>query len=124
MSKHKARKPGDIIRYVINIRTKPKLRAGEILCHNQVAHLAGSGPGINGFRYFICDGGRGHGWKLCPCGWQPGFGKHYAIPAHVAYQRQRIAAGKPLTMYWSSELAVPAGHKRIGRNMIAARDEP
>lgn len=114
----KAREPGDILRYLTNVRTPPKLKAGEILCHNHVAHLAGTGPGSNGFRYFVCDGRPGHDWKLCPRGWRPDFGKHYAIPEHVAYHRERIAAGKPLTMYWEGK--VPPGHRRAGRNMIAA----
>ena len=105
--KRKARQPGDIIRGLTNIRTPPKLKAGEILCHNNVAHLAETGSGTNGFRYFICDGSKGHGWKLCPCGWRPNFGKHYAIPEHVDFQRRRIAEGKPLTMYWPAK--VPPG---------------
>jgi hypothetical protein len=62
MSKRKPREPGDIIRYFNG--TPPRLREGEILCHNRVA--------FNGFRYFVCDAG--HGWKLCPCGWRPDFG--------------------------------------------------
>ena len=82
VSKRK-REPGAILRGVINVRTPPKLKPGEILCHNTVAHLAESGPGVNGFRYFICDGSPGHGWELCPCGWRPEFGDHYAIPEQV-----------------------------------------
>ena len=115
------REPGDILRYVSNVRTPPRLKGGEILCHNHVAHLDGTSSGVNGFRYFICDGSRGHGWKLCPCGWRPDFGKHYAAPDHVAYHRKRIAAGKPLTMWWPGE-AVPPGFRRVGRKMIAKRD--
>ena len=42
--------PGDIVRYVTNIRTPPQLKPGEILCHNHVAHLASTSHGINGFR--------------------------------------------------------------------------
>jgi hypothetical protein len=69
MSKRKPREPGDILRYVSNVRTPSRLKPGEILCHNHVAHLGGTGSGINGFRYLVCDGSRGRGWKLCPCGW-------------------------------------------------------
>jgi hypothetical protein len=119
MSKRKPREPGDILRYVSNVRTPPRLKPGEILCHNHVAHLADTPSGINGFRYFVCDGSRGHGWKLCPCGWCPGFGKHYAAPDHVKFHRQRIAAGKPLTMWWPRGEAVPPGCKRVGRERIA-----
>ena len=111
------REPGNILRYVTNVRTPPRCKPGEILCHNQVKHLAGSGSGTNGFRYFICDGSPGHGWKVCPCGWRPDFGEHYASPGHVEVQRQRIAAGKPLTMWWPD--AVPPGFKRVGRDKIA-----
>ena len=28
--------PGDILRYVSNVRTPPRLKPGEILCHNHV----------------------------------------------------------------------------------------
>ena len=114
--------PGDIVRYVTNIRTPPRLKPGEILCHNHVAHLASTSHGINGFRYFVCDGRPGHGWKLCPCGWRPDFGKHYARPDHVAYQRQRIKAGKPLTMHWP--FPVPRGFRRAGKDTITAKATP
>jgi hypothetical protein len=119
VSKRKPREPGDILRYLRNVRTPPKLKPGEILCHNHVAHLAGACGGINGFRYFVCDASPGHGWELCPCGWMPHFGKHYAVPRHVAFQRQRIAAGEPLTMGWPPETAVPPGCRRVGRDRIA-----
>jgi hypothetical protein len=116
------REPGDILRYLTNVRTPPKRKRGEILCHNHVKHLAGAGSGINGFRYFICDGRQGHGWKLCPCGWRSDFGKHYALPDHVAYQRKCIAAGEPLTMYWDPGYPPPPGFKRVGRNLIAQQN--
>jgi hypothetical protein len=120
--KMERKKPGDILRYVRNIHTSPRRKPGEILVHNRVAHLAGTGQGFNGFRYFICKGGRGHGWEQCPCGWRPDWGKHYAEPEHVKYQRERIAAGKPLTMRWGSLLPLPDGFKRVGKDMIAEAD--
>ena len=106
-------KPGDIFRY----RSRPRHR-GEILCHNHVLHLEGTSNGANGFRYFVCK--RGGGWRLCPCGWRRDLGPHYAIATHVEYQRKRIAAGKPMTMWWP--FAVPPGLKRVGRNMVAAQN--
>ena len=119
--KRKSHQPGDILRYVHNFRTPPRRKAGEILCHNHVAHLDGTCCGVNGFRYFICDGSPEHGWELCPCGWRPDFGEHYATPDHVKFQRKRIAAGKPLTMYWP--FPPPPGFKRAGRNMIAVAEQ-
>ena len=68
------------------------------------------------------DDSPGHGWKLCPCGWRPDFGKHYARPDHVAYQRQRIKAGKPLTMHWP--FPVPRGFRRAGKDTITAKATP
>jgi len=111
--------PGDILHYLRNIHTPPRLKAGEILCHNHVRHLAWTISGVNGFRYFICDGSPGHGWELCPCGWRPDFGEHYAAPDHVEYHHKRIAAGKPLTMWWHPKEVLPPGHRRVGRYMIA-----
>jgi hypothetical protein len=52
------REPGDILRYLRNVHTPPRLKPGEILCHNHIAHLAGAESGVNGFRYFVCDGSR------------------------------------------------------------------
>jgi hypothetical protein len=111
-------KPADILRYYVQ---RPRIREGEILCHNRVKHLAGTSAGWNGFRYFVCKGGRGHGWKRCPCGWRPDFGPHYAAPAHVEYQRKRIAKGKPLTMWWPHDVAVSPCFKRVGREGVAQR---
>lgn len=89
--KSKSREPGAILRYVRNTRTPPRLRAGEILVHNHVAHLADTSSGVNGFRYFVCDASPGHGWALCPCGWRPNLGEHYAAPNHVEHHRERIS---------------------------------
>jgi hypothetical protein len=112
--------PGAILRYVTNSRTPPKLKPGEIFCHNHIAHLATTTSGENGFRFFIADASPGHGWELCPCGGMPHLGEHYAMPDHVAYHRKRIAAGKPMTMFWPpTGLAVPPGFKRVGKDMIA-----
>jgi hypothetical protein len=117
--KRKPREPGDILRYLRNVHKSPRLKPDEILCHNHVAHLAWTHSGINGFRYFVCDGSPGHGWELCPCGWMPHFGKHYAGPGHVKYHHKRIAAGRPLTMWWPPEEAPPPGFRRVGRDSIA-----
>jgi hypothetical protein len=85
-------KPGDILRYCSRPRHK-----GEILCHNHVAHHEASKHGENGFRYFVV--ARGSEWKLCPCGWRPELGKHYALPDHVEWQRRRIARGEKMKAY-------------------------
>jgi len=114
-----ALKPGTLLRYVSNVHTPPRRKLGEILCHNHVDHLTWTNIGINGFRYFICDGSPGHGWEPCPCGWMPHFGEHYAGPDHVGEQRKRIAAGEPLTMWWHPRLVVPPGCKRVGQDSIA-----
>jgi hypothetical protein len=44
--------------------------------------------GINGFRWFVVNGQRGHGWKKCPCGWRPDLGIHYAAPPHVEWWKE------------------------------------
>ena len=112
--------PGDILHYVRNTRTPPRLKAGEILCHNHILHLTRTRSGVNGFRYFVCDGRPGHSWKLCPCGWRPNFGEHYAAPNHVKYHRERIAAGKPLTM-WSDRFAKMVEARGPGQNRRTTR---
>jgi hypothetical protein len=38
-------------------------------------------------RYYVCKSG--DNWKLCPCGWRPELGKHYANPEVVKFQRMR-----------------------------------
>jgi hypothetical protein len=93
MTKYDDAKPGDLLRG----RARPRHR-GEILCHNEVAHLKDMPFGMNGFRYFVCK--RGGEWKRCPCGWRPELGPHYALPEHVEYHRKRIAAGEPMTMWF------------------------
>jgi hypothetical protein len=65
------RKPGDIVAG----RRRP--RKGEILCHNHVRY--------NGFRWFSCKAGGD--WKVCPCGWRPELGTHYASPDFVKRRR-------------------------------------
>jgi hypothetical protein len=77
----KRSEPGDILRY----RSRPRHR-GEILCHNQVLHHETMPHGANGFRYFVCR--RGGHWTVCPCGWRPELGIHYAIPEHVKWWRR------------------------------------
>jgi hypothetical protein len=75
------RQPGDIVAY----HRRP--RKGEILAHNRVVHGSASPHGENGFRWFVVDGRPGHGWKLCPCGWRPDLGVHYAEAENVKFWR-------------------------------------
>jgi hypothetical protein len=91
-------KPGDFL----GGRSRPRNRA-EILCHNNVLHHERMAHGQNGFRYFVA--ARGGGWRVCPCGWRPELGKHYAAADHVEWQRKRIARGEPMRMWLPPELA-------------------
>ena len=120
--KRKAREPGDILRYLTNYHTPPKLRPGEILCHNQVAHLAESGPGVNGFRYFVCDGRPGMAGSRARAAGGPISANTTPHPITSPTNASAPRRREPLTMWWPRALAVPAGHKRVGRDMIAQRD--
>jgi len=80
MSKHI--EPGDITAY----RRRP--RKGEWLAHNHIIHATDFQHGTNGFRWFSVKAG-GH-WKLCPCGWRPDLGPHYAVPSHVKWARATL----------------------------------
>ena len=82
MSKPK-HKPGDIVAG----RRRP--RKGEILCHNHITHTADTRHGERGFRWFSALP-KATDWKVCPCGWRPDLGTHYAIPEHVKWWRQQI----------------------------------
>jgi hypothetical protein len=75
------RQPGDIVAY----HRRP--RKGEILAHNRVLHCSDTTYGERGFRWFAVDGRPGHGWKLCPCGWRPDLGVHYAQAKQVKFWR-------------------------------------
>jgi hypothetical protein len=73
--------PGDIVAYRRRSRNKR-----EILCHNHVAHTRWTPHGENGFRWFVAHSG-GSQWKVCPCGWRPDLGVHYADLDHVKFWR-------------------------------------
>jgi hypothetical protein len=79
----KRKKPGERLRP----RSLPRHR-GEILCHNNVLHVADTRHGERGFRFFVAR--RGRMWVQCPCGWQPAKGIHYASPEEVKHWRARI----------------------------------
>ena len=81
MSRRETKEPGTILRY----RARPRHR-GEILCHNFVPHYVNQPHGQYGFRYFVC--ARGAKWTICPCGWRPELGVHYAHPEHVKSVRK------------------------------------
>jgi hypothetical protein len=73
--------PGDIVAY----RRRP--RKGEIFCHNHVVHTSDMPHGTNGFRWF-CVKLPARRWQVCPCGWRPDLGVHYAIAGHVQWTRR------------------------------------
>jgi hypothetical protein len=79
--RRKTTEPGDIVAYHRRPRHK-----GEILCHNHVIHTSWMVHGVNGFRWFTCRAGGD--WMLCPCGWRPDLGRHYALPEHVKWARR------------------------------------
>jgi len=64
-----------------------KPREGEIVCHNHVEHTRRMAGNRNGFRYWCADKPPA-GWKVCPCGWKPELGVHYANPRYVAAWRE------------------------------------
>jgi hypothetical protein len=68
----KKHKPGDIVA----ARRLPR-NEHEILCHNHVL--------FNGFRWFTAR--RGGEWRVCPCGWRPELGVHYAQASFVKRRR-------------------------------------
>ena len=76
------KEPGDIVAY-----RRPR-HDGEILCHNHVAHARTTPNGERGFRWFCCL--RGGGWQVCPCGWRPEWGVHYANPEYVTFIRETL----------------------------------
>jgi hypothetical protein len=62
-----------------------------ILAHNHIRHNARTQNGVNGFRAWFT----GHPSKdfvVCPCGWRPELGEHYAWKEHVEYHKGRAAA--------------------------------
>jgi hypothetical protein len=70
-------------------------RKGEILCHNHVLHTAATANGVHGFRWFTVCAPAGwdpasQEWEVCPCGWRPELGKHYAKISHVQWWREQI----------------------------------
>jgi hypothetical protein len=82
-------KPGHIVAH------NRRRRKGEILCHNHVLHTAATANGVHGFHWFtVCapvewDPGS-QDWEVCPCGWRPELGKHYAKADHVQWWRDQI----------------------------------
>ena len=64
--------------------------AGMILAHNHVRHSPRTQNGVNGFHAWFT----GHPSKdfvVCPCGWRPELGEHYAWREHVEYHKERAA---------------------------------
>ncbi len=82
-------KPGHIVAH------NRRRRKGEILCHNHVLHTAATADGVHGFHWFTVwapagwDPGREE-WQVCPCGWRPELGTHYAKAGHVQWWREQI----------------------------------
>jgi hypothetical protein len=74
---HRKPKPGHIVGH------SRSRRKGEILCHNHVLHTAATANGVHGFHWFTVYAPAGwdparEEWEVCPCGWRPELGKHYA----------------------------------------------
>jgi len=65
-------------------------RKGEVVCHNHVMHKARTLNGINGFRWWSIATPPPH-FDVCPCGWRPELGVHYAAADHVKWWREKIA---------------------------------
>ena len=70
-------------------------RKGEILCHNHVLHTAATANGVYGFHWFTVSAPAvwdpaSEEWDVCPCGWRPELGKHYAKAGHVQWWREQI----------------------------------
>jgi hypothetical protein len=82
-------KPGHIVAHT------RRRRKGEILCHTHVLHTAATVNGVHGFHWFtVCapaewDPAREE-WEVCPSGWRPELGKHYAKAGHVQWWREQI----------------------------------
>jgi hypothetical protein len=50
---------------------------------------------VHGFRWFTVCAPAGwdpatEEWEVCPCGWRPELGKHYAKAGHVQWWREQI----------------------------------
>src|SRR5207247_11389849 len=82
-------KPGHIVAH------NRRRRKGEILCHNHVLYTAATADAVHGFHWFTVwapagwDPGREE-WQVCPCGWRPELGTHYAKAGHVQWWREEI----------------------------------
>ena len=74
--------PGEIVAG----RRRPRSK-NEILCHNHVLHDRWMQHGTNGFRWFSVRL-PAPGWAVCPCGWRPDLGTHYAWTEHVKFWRR------------------------------------
>ena len=68
-------------------------RKGEILSHNHVLVTAATANGVQRLRWFTVCAPAGwdpakEEWEVCPCGWRPDLGKHYAKAGHVQWWRE------------------------------------
>ena len=82
------------------LRYHSRPRRGEILAHNHVTHTRTMKHGINGFRWFSMP--LEPGWEVCPCGWRPDLGVHYARAGHVEWWRdihQRLGSQDAVDRY-------------------------
>lgn len=66
-------------------RRRPTRAAGMILCHNHVQHNTTMPIGWNGFRAFFGFRKDLPNFVVCPCGWRPDLGEHYALKEHVKW---------------------------------------
>jgi hypothetical protein len=110
------KQPGDIIAY----RRRPRGRS-EILCHNQVLHTRDMAHGVNGFRWFTARAGGD--WKVCPCGWRPELGAHYAWAKHVKFWRdlrKRLRSQEAIHRYIAERIFPSGEGNRMTMNEVDA----
>lgn len=70
----------------------PKAPRRIVLHHNRVRHRARSTSGWNGFRFWYSSKPL-KGFTICPCGWAPKAGKHYAWAEYVKAIRPKRKSG-------------------------------
>jgi hypothetical protein len=68
-----------------NTKRRPRLAPGWVLGHNHVKHNDRTPIGLNGFRAFSFRRRDLPHFVVCPCGWRPDLGKHYAWREHVQH---------------------------------------
>jgi hypothetical protein len=68
--------------------------------HNHIVHTVNFPHGANGFRYYRTKPPNKN-FVLCPCGWRPDLGPHYACKDHAALYCDGKNADALFTEVWS-----------------------